>query len=131
MSRLRIVLAAMFAVGVLAVLAVPASASVPAANAKFCKAADNIGDSSSSQPAQQVAGHEGQASFKNAAKYAPAKVKSAMNDIAKYLGLVAGCRQRRRPGEGVHEHRLQELLEVDHHVRHVLRRAVRYRLTPG
>ena len=45
MSRLRIVLAAVFAVGVLAVMAVPASASVPAANAKFCKAANNIGDS--------------------------------------------------------------------------------------
>ncbi len=59
MSRLRIVLAAVFAVGVLAALAVPASAAVPAANAKFCKAANNIGDSSSSQPAQQVAGREG------------------------------------------------------------------------
>ena len=29
--------------------------------------------------------------FKNAAKYAPAKVKSAINNIAKYLGLVAGA----------------------------------------
>ena len=88
MSRLRIVLAAVFAVGVLAVMAVPASASVPAANAKFCKAADKIGDSSSSKPTKSQAAKAKQG-FKNAAKYAPAKVKSAMNNIAKYLGLVA------------------------------------------
>jgi hypothetical protein len=89
MSRLRIVLAAVFAVGVLAVMAVPASASVPAANAKFCKAANNIGNNTSSQPTKSQAAKAKQG-FKNAAKYAPGKVKSAMNIIAKYLGLVAG-----------------------------------------
>jgi hypothetical protein len=88
MSRLRIVLAAVFAVGVLAVMAVPASASVPAANAKFCKAANNIGNNTSSQPTKSQAAKAKQG-FKNAAKYAPGKVKSAMNNIAKYLGLVA------------------------------------------
>jgi len=88
MSRLRIVLAAVFAVGVLAVMAVPSSASVPAANAKFCKAANNIGNNTSSQPTKSQAAKAKQG-FKNAAKYAPGKVKSAMNNIAKYLGLVA------------------------------------------
>ncbi len=92
MFRLRIVIAAVLAVGGLAVLAVPASASVPAANARFCKAANKIGNSSSSssQPtkAQAKSAIKG---FKNAARYAPKKVKSAMNNIAKYLGLVAGA----------------------------------------
>jgi hypothetical protein len=90
MSRLRIVLAAVFAVGMLAVLAVPASASVPAANAKFCKAANKIGTSDSGQPTKSQAAKTKQG-FKTAAKYAPKKVKSAMNNIAKYLGLVAGA----------------------------------------
>ena len=90
MSRLRIVLAAVFAVGVLAVVAVPASAAVPAANTKFCKAADKIGDSSSSSKPTKSQAAKAKQGFKNAAKYAPAKVKSAINNIAKYLGLVAG-----------------------------------------
>jgi len=89
MSRLRIVLAAAFAVGVLAVVAVPASASVPAANTKFCKAANKIGNNTSSQPTKSQAAKAKQG-FKDAAKYAPTKVKSALNNIAKYLGLVAG-----------------------------------------
>jgi hypothetical protein len=89
MTRLRILLAAALAVAALAVIAVPASASVPAANAKFCKAADNIG-SSSGQPTKDQA-KSALKGFKNAAKYAPAKVKAAMNNIAKYLGLVAGA----------------------------------------
>jgi hypothetical protein len=84
------VLAAVLAVSALAVLAVPASASVPAANTKFCKAAAKIGtnQSSSEQPnkEQAKAAFRG---YKNAAKYAPKKVQSAMNNIAKYLNLVA------------------------------------------
>jgi len=90
MARLRFVLAALLAVSALAVLAVPASASVPAANAKFCKAADNIGGDTSGQPTKDQA-KAALKGFKNAAKYAPAKVKTAMNNIAKYLGLVAGA----------------------------------------
>jgi hypothetical protein len=90
MARLRIVLAAVVALGALAVLAVPASASVPAANAKFCKAANTIGDNTSGQPTKEQA-KATLKGFKNAAKYAPGKVKSAMNNIAKYLGLVAGA----------------------------------------
>lgn|SRR5436305_3986485 len=91
MSRLRILVAAVLAASALALVSAPASASVPAANSKFCKAANSIGDtSSSSKPtkAQAAAAVKG---FKNAAKYAPAKVKSAINNIAKYLGLVAGA----------------------------------------
>jgi hypothetical protein len=90
MARLRFVLAALLAVSALAVIAVPASASVPAANAKFCKAADNIGGNTSGQPTKDQA-KAALKGFKNAAKYAPAKVKTAMNNIAKYLGLVAGA----------------------------------------
>ena len=67
MSRLRIVLAAALAVGALAVLVVPASASVPAANAKFCTAANSIGDSSSSgQPTKDQA-KTARKGFQNAA----------------------------------------------------------------
>jgi hypothetical protein len=91
MSRARFALAAVLAVVALAALAVPASASVPAANTKFCKAANSIGDtSSSSQPSKQQAKTALQG-FKNAARYAPGKVKSAINNIAKYLGLVVGA----------------------------------------
>src|SRR5262245_26953164 len=91
MARLRFVLAALLAVGALAVLAVPASASVSAAgSSKFCKAADNIGTNTSGNPTKQEA-KDTLKGFKNAAKYAPGKVKSAMNNIAKYLGLVAGA----------------------------------------
>lgn len=90
MARLRFVLAALLAISALAVIAVPASASVPAANAKFCKAADNIGGNTSGQPTKDQA-KAALKGFKNAAKYAPAKVKTAMNNIAKYLGLVAGA----------------------------------------
>jgi hypothetical protein len=91
MSRLRIVLATVLALSALAVLAVPASASVPAANAKFCSAANSIGDSDSSgQPTKDQA-KTARKGFQNAAKYAPGKVKTAMNNIAKYLGLVAGA----------------------------------------
>jgi hypothetical protein len=89
MSRLRIVLATVLALSALAVLAVPASASVPAANAKFCQAANSIGDSGSSgQPTKDQA-KTARKGFQKAATYAPGKVKAAMNNIAKYLGLVA------------------------------------------
>jgi F420-0:gamma-glutamyl ligase-like protein len=91
MARLRIVLAATLAVSALAVLAIPASASVPATNTRFCKAAAKIGDSSSnasvldSSRAKKVL-----AQFKTTAKYAPPKVKSAIGNISKLLGAIAG-----------------------------------------
>ena len=88
MSRLRIVLAAVFAVACVAVLAVPASASTPAAsNAKFCTAVpQDRQHGNGSQPTKTQAKTLAK-QFKTAAKYAPAKVKSAMNNITKYLGV--------------------------------------------
>ena|SRR5437660_12830445 len=91
MSRVRILVAAVLAASALALVSAPASAAVPAANSKFCKAANSISNSSSSgkpTKAQAAAAIKG---FKNAAKYAPAKVKSAINNVAKYLGLIAGA----------------------------------------
>lgn len=89
MARARLLLAALLAASALAVVAAPASASVPAANTKFCTAAAKIGNTngkpSKSQAKAAITG------FKNAAKTAPSKVKSAMNNIAKYLGLVANA----------------------------------------
>jgi hypothetical protein len=81
---------AVLAISALAVCAIPASASAPAANnAKFCNAADKIGsNSSSSQPTKKQA-EAAVKDFKRAAKYASGKVKSAMNNIVDYLQRVA------------------------------------------
>jgi len=90
MARLRIVLAAVFAVTALAVLAVPASASAPAASSsKFCTAVRKIGSTSGSQPSKAQAKTLVK-QFKTAAKAAPAKVKAAIGKITKYLGVIAG-----------------------------------------
>jgi hypothetical protein len=90
MARGRLLVAALLAVSALAVLVAPAGAATPAANKKFCNAAANIGSSSdsSSQPTQSQA-KSAIPGFKKAAKYAPDKVKSAMNNIAKTLGAIA------------------------------------------
>jgi len=91
MSRLRIVLAAVLAMSALAVLAVPASASVPAANTKFCAAAAKIGnDASNASSFNQAKAKALIKQFKNAGKYAPANVKAAVGNITKLLGLIAG-----------------------------------------
>ncbi len=90
MARLRMVLAAVFAVAALAVLAVPASASTPAASSsKFCTAVRKIGSTSGSQPSKAQAKTLVK-QFKTAAKAAPAKVRSAIGKITKYLGVIAG-----------------------------------------
>lgn len=92
MSRLRLVLAAALAVSVLAVLTVPASASVPAANAKFCKAAAKIGNNASDASGfTQAQAKKLTKQFKAAAKYAPGKVKKASGEITKVLTLIAGA----------------------------------------
>ena len=91
MSRVRIVLAALLAVSALAVMAVPASASVPAANAKFCKAASKIGnDANNASAFNQAKARKLSSQFKAAAKSAPPKVKKAVANITKLLGLIAG-----------------------------------------
>jgi hypothetical protein len=90
MARLRIVLAAALAVSVLAVLAIPASASTPAASSsKFCKAVGKIGSTSGSQPSKTKAKTLVK-QFKTAAKSAPPKVKSAIGKITNYLDVIAG-----------------------------------------
>jgi hypothetical protein len=90
MFRARILLAAVLAVSALAVLAIPASASVPAANTKFCKAAAKIGDTSGSPDFSPTRAKQIRSQFKAAAKYAPGKVKSAINTISGLLGTIAG-----------------------------------------
>jgi uncharacterized membrane protein len=94
MARVRMFLAAALAAAALAVVAVPASASaaVPEANtAKFCKAVTKIGSTnSSSQPTKSQAKSLVK-QFKNAAKYAPKNVKSAIGKISSYLNAIAGA----------------------------------------
>ena len=90
MARVRLVIAVVLAASALAALAGPAGASVPAANAKFCKAAAKIGSGTdtSGKPTKEQAS-AALKGFKNAEKYASGKVKSAMKNIAKYLQRIA------------------------------------------
>jgi hypothetical protein len=89
MARLRLVFAAALAASALVVLAVPASASVPAANGKFCQAVTKIGDTTASQPTKEQAKTLVK-QFNTAAKSAPKKVKSAIGKITKYLKVLSG-----------------------------------------
>jgi hypothetical protein len=89
MARLRIVLAALLAASALAVFAVPASAAVPAANTKFCKAVGKIGSQSTGSQPTKAQARKLISQFKSAAKNAPAKVKSAIGSITKYLGYIS------------------------------------------
>jgi len=90
MVRLRLVFVAVLALSALAALAVPASASVSTANTtKFCQAVSKIGTTTASQPTKDQAKTLVK-QFKNAAKNAPAKVKSAISKITKYLTVIAG-----------------------------------------
>jgi hypothetical protein len=91
MFRVRILLAAVLAASALAVLAGPASATAPAANTKFCKAVNKIGTTGSSSNPTKSQAKAALSGFKNAAKYAPRKVKSALNNISKYLGAVVNA----------------------------------------
>jgi hypothetical protein len=88
MLRVRILLAAVLALTSLAVLAGPAGASTPAANSRFCAAVAKIGQGNA-QPSLKEVGKTATA-FKNAAKTAPSKVKSAMNNISKLLRGISG-----------------------------------------
>ena len=88
MFRVRILLAAALAVSVLVVLAGPASAA-SSPSPKFCSAVSKIGSNdngSSPTPAQAAKTFK---QFKAAAKYAPAKIKSAANTIASLLSKIA------------------------------------------
>jgi hypothetical protein len=88
MSRVRILLAAVLAASALAVVAGSADASVPAANTKFCKAVESIGDAGNSSNPTKADAKKALQGFKKAAKVAPGKVKSALNNITKYLSVV-------------------------------------------
>jgi hypothetical protein len=90
MFRVRILLAAVLAVSALAILAVPASAAVPAKNTKFCNASLKIGSLGSASAFTQAKAKKLVSQFKTAAKYAPAKVKSAIGKITKLVGTIAG-----------------------------------------
>jgi hypothetical protein len=85
------VLAALLAVAALAVVAIPASASVPAANTKFCNAFLKIGKNSSadSSTVDLTQAKSTLAKYKAATKYAPAKVKKAGKQIVSVLGKIA------------------------------------------
>jgi hypothetical protein len=92
MTRVRVVLAAMLAVAMLAVVASSASASVASASSttKFCKAAAKIGTNASNASGfTKGKAKKLSTQFKNAAKYAPAKVKSAVNNITNLLNAIA------------------------------------------
>ena len=95
MSRVRLLLAALLAASALAALAAPATASVPSANAKFCAAAEKIGDNTSASALSSGKANKLVSQFKNAAKYAPAKVKSAIAKITSLLGAIGGTRDPR------------------------------------
>jgi hypothetical protein len=95
MSRLRIALAVLLAASALAVVAVPASAAVPAANTKYCKALTGISDklskgsSTSSLSADRAALEKYATSLKSAAKDAPASVKKATQSLASFYHALA------------------------------------------
>ena len=93
MTRVRVVLAAMLAVAMLGVVAGSASASVASASntTKFCKAASKIGTNASTATGfTKAKAKKLSTQFKNAAKYAPAKVKSAVSNITKLLDEIKG-----------------------------------------
>lgn len=95
MSRVRVLLAAVLAVSVLAVVAAPADASVHAANSSaFCKPIKGI--ASKLQNAGANTSKYGAAAWKKFAtalkssgKHAPKNVKSAANTLASYYGALA------------------------------------------
>jgi hypothetical protein len=95
MARLRFLLAAVLAAAALAVIAVPASASVPTAStSKFC--ADVRGLTSKFNAAKAQSGTSPTKAFgaiesqlRKAAKDAPTRVKSATSKLAGIYGSIA------------------------------------------
>lgn len=88
MRRLWILMAAVLAFGGLAALA-PAAGAASQPSAKFCQAVTNIGQVNGSDTPSGNSAKQAGNGFKKAAKYAPAKVKSAMNTIGNYLVKVS------------------------------------------
>jgi hypothetical protein len=90
MVRVRILMAAVLALASLALVAVPATAAVPAKNTKFCAAAQKISGDVGSNEVSGIKNLKAlTASIKKAAKSAPKNVKAAMNTIAGYFSAAA------------------------------------------
>jgi hypothetical protein len=89
------IFAGLLAMSVLTVLAVPAAASAPAANArKFCNALDSIQDDiedagTDASDLNRDTLEEFADGLKKAGKQAPAKVKKAANKLAAFYGGLA------------------------------------------
>jgi MinD-like ATPase involved in chromosome partitioning or flagellar assembly len=98
MGRARVFFAALLALGALAVLAGPASATTsaaaPAANsAKFCKAIQDIDLDSANVSSLSDAKKQYKAlasKLKSAAKNAPSNVKTATNNLANLYSALGG-----------------------------------------
>jgi hypothetical protein len=83
----RFVIVAALAAGGFTMFGPAVDASVPAAsNSKFCKAVENI---SSADPAKASAARQLAKATRKAAKFAPTKVKNALNTMAEYYDAVA------------------------------------------
>ncbi len=123
MRRLWILMAAVLAFGGLAALAPSAGASVHVASkpsAKFCQAVANIGDVNSSNTSSgDVAKKVGQ-DFKKAAKYAPSKVRSAMNTIGSYFAKLASVKSLKDLANVGTSSDLREVREGDRRLHEVL-----------
>jgi hypothetical protein len=90
--RVRVILAAVLAVAMLGVVAGSASASVASASntTKFCKAASKIGSNASNAKGfTKGKAKKLSTQFKNAAKYAPANLKSAIKNITNLFDAIA------------------------------------------
>ena len=87
MTKVRAILVVMCAAALLAIAAPGAQAAVPAANTKFCKAVSNISSDLSGKPDATKA-KALLARLKNAGKYAPGNVKSALNTLANYYNAL-------------------------------------------
>jgi SMC interacting uncharacterized protein involved in chromosome segregation len=88
MRRLWILMAAVVAFGGLAVFS-PAAGAASKPSPQFCQAVTQIGDVQSGDTPTGDQARATAKGFKSAAKYAPRKVKSAMNTIGNYINQFA------------------------------------------
>jgi cytochrome c556 len=94
MFRVRILLAAVLAASALAVLAVPASASVPAkSSSAFCKPINGISDKlekagTDTSRFKANTFKKFAAALRSSGSHAPAKVKKAANTLASFYGAL-------------------------------------------
>ena len=91
MRRLWILMAAVLAFGGLAIVA-PSAGAASQPSAKYCQAVTKIGDVQSGDTPTGSQAKTTAQGFKNAAKYAPTKVKAAMNTIAGYISQYSSVK---------------------------------------